>query len=89
MQAIIRAINIILSPILTLDLASKFSGLTIAGKDAGDAPRRSRLTSCTSTQSGLARRAGWQGVTGLSWVRAADYASLYRLGADLIKRAGQ
>jgi len=36
MQSILRAINIILSPALTLFFASRFQGLTIAGKDAGD-----------------------------------------------------
>jgi hypothetical protein len=36
MQSILRAINIILSPALTLYFASRFQGLTIAGKDAGD-----------------------------------------------------
>ena len=36
MQSVLRAINIILSPVLTLFFASRFSGLRIAGKDAGD-----------------------------------------------------
>jgi hypothetical protein len=36
MQSIIRAINIVFSPILTLFFASKFSDVTIAGKGAGD-----------------------------------------------------
>jgi hypothetical protein len=36
MQSILRAINIILSPALTLFFASRFKGLTIAGNDAGD-----------------------------------------------------
>lgn len=36
MQSILRAVNIILSPVLTLIFASQFQGVTIAGKSAGD-----------------------------------------------------
>ena len=36
MQSVLRALNIILSPALTLAFASKFQGLKVAGKDAGD-----------------------------------------------------
>ena len=36
MQSVLRAINIISSPVLTLVFASTFQGLTVAGKDAGD-----------------------------------------------------
>ena len=36
MQSILRVINIILSPVLTLVFASRLEWLTIAGKDAGD-----------------------------------------------------
>jgi hypothetical protein len=36
MQSVLRALNIILSPVLTLAFASGFHGLRIAGKDAGD-----------------------------------------------------
>jgi hypothetical protein len=36
MQSILRALNIICSPVLTLVFASRFQGLTIAGKDAGE-----------------------------------------------------
>ena len=37
MQSILRVLNIVLSPVLTLSFASTFAGLTIAGRDAGDA----------------------------------------------------
>jgi hypothetical protein len=37
MQSILRVLNIVLSPVLTLFFASKFTGITIAGRDAGDA----------------------------------------------------
>jgi len=36
MQSVLRALNIILSPALTLAFASGFRGLTVAGKDAGE-----------------------------------------------------
>jgi len=36
MQSVLRAVNIISSPALTLVFASRFQGLTIAGKDAGE-----------------------------------------------------
>ena len=37
MQSFLRAVNIIISPALTLYFSSRFQGLTIAGKGAGDA----------------------------------------------------
>ena len=36
MQSVLRALNIILSPMLTLAFASGFQGVKIAGRDAGD-----------------------------------------------------
>ena len=36
MQSVIRAFNIVLSPVFTLFFASRFSGVMIAGRDAGD-----------------------------------------------------
>lgn len=37
MQSVLRAVNIVLSPALTLYFSSQFHGVTVAGKDAGDA----------------------------------------------------
>lgn len=37
MQSLVRVINILFAPILTLVFASKLGGLTIAGRNAGDA----------------------------------------------------
>ena len=37
MQAILRVLNLIVGPILTLVFAARFGGLTIAGRNAGDA----------------------------------------------------
>jgi hypothetical protein len=36
MQSILRAMNIVVSPLLTLFFASRFKGVMMAGKDAGD-----------------------------------------------------
>jgi hypothetical protein len=36
MQSLLRVLNIVLSPALTLYFSSRFQGLTIVGKDAGD-----------------------------------------------------
>ncbi len=37
MQSFLRALNIVLSPVLTLYFASKFASVTVAGRSAGDA----------------------------------------------------